>query len=149
MEESQVEELQMKIELEPWLVLIAYIVTVIGWYFARRSQLQADKRRYRADYLIEVMGAIAAGVNRRLNEPGNREFALGVESAIQKIQFLGTKDQVDLALEFLKNMKSKKPGKEEVVLAKLFTALRDELRREFRQEALGPIDPDDFPFLRF
>ena len=149
MEESQVEELLNNIKPEFWIGLGAYIVTVIGWYQTRRSQLEADKRRYRAIYLIEVIGAIAAGVNRQLNKPENREFALGVERAIEKIQFLGTKDQVNLALKFLKNMKSKQPGEEEVILAELFTALRDELRSEFRQEDLDPIDSKDFPFLRF
>ena len=143
--------LQLINEIEPkyWIGLatvLTWIFTAIGWIIARQSQLKADKRQYRANYLIEALGAIAAGVNRPLNKPTNREFALGVERAIEKIQFLGTKNQVVLAQEFLKNWKSNESDEEGVdILTKLLTALRDELRSEFRQE---PLD-NDYSFLRF
>ena len=138
-----------KVKLDLWIALGAYILTVIGWYLARRSRLKADKRRYRANYLIEVIGAIAAGVNRDLSRSDNRNFALGVERAIEKIQFLGTKEQINLASEFKNHVQSKDFPKAGDTLAKLFTVLRDELRSEFRQEPLDPINPKNFSVLRF
>ena len=138
-----------EVKLDLWIALGAYILTVIGWYLARRSRLKADKRRYRANYLIEVIGAIAASVNRDLSRSDNRNFALGVERAMEKIQFLGTKKQVDLALELQNHLQFKDFPNARDTLAKLFTVLRDELRSEFRQEPLDPIDPKSFPVLRF
>ena len=142
-------ELLSSVETEFWIGLGAYIVTVIGWYQARRFQLEVDKRRYRANYLVEVMCGIAAGVNRDLSQPVNRIFALNVERALEKIQFLGNKEQVDLTLDLMNQVQSKKFTYAEDTLARLFTILRDELRSEFRQETLDPIDAKKFPILRY
>ncbi len=140
---------QSSVGTEFWFGLGTYVVTVIGWYQAKRSQLKADKRRYRANYLIEVIGAIGAGVSRDLGHPINRNIALGVERALEKIQFLGTKEQVDLTLDLMNHLQDKKFICAEDTMAKLFTSLRDELRGEFRQEALDPIHAKKFPFIRF
>ena len=74
-------EVMSSVETEFWLGLGTFVVTVIGWYQVNRSQLKADKRRYRASYLIEVVRGIGAGVSRDLSQPINRDIALGMERA--------------------------------------------------------------------
>ena len=127
----------------------AFIFAVIKWYQEKRTQRQADERRFRANYLTEVLGALAAGANRKLSEPANRDFALGLERALEKIQFVGTKEQVDLTLDFLNHVESKEFSLAEKIFAKLCTSLRDELRSKFGQEALDPIHAKRFRFVRF
>ena len=137
------------VDLEFWLGLVAFIVTVIGWYQAKRTQREADIRRYRANYLTEVLRDIAAGANRKSSNPADRDFALGLERALEKIQFVGTKEQVDLTLAFLNHLDSKETSLAHDTFAKLCTSLRDELRSLFDQEALDPILAKGFRVVRF
>jgi len=138
---------------EFWLGLATFIATfiisAIGWYQAERTQREADVRQFRANYLTEVLGDIAAGANRNFSIPENRDLALGLERALEKIQFVGTKEQVDLTLDLLNHVESKEFSLAEKIFAKLCTSLRDELRSEFGQEALDPIHAKDFRIVRF
>ena len=137
------------VEAEFWVGLVTVIVAMIGWYQTQRSQFLADKRRFRTDYLMQVTSDFAAGVNRDLLLPKNRDFALAVERALEKIRFVGTKEQVKLVLELEKYLNDKDYSSAESTMVKLFTNLRDELRREFNQEPLRPLEDESLMFVRF
>ena len=143
----------LNVKAEFWLSLATVIVTVIvamiGWSAAHESQLQADQARFRTNYLIEVTNDIAAGVNRDLARSENRKFALAVERAMEKIQFLGTQEQVDLVLEWMKYKKEGDNCRLDTTMNKLFNNLRDELRGELDRAPLDSLKYVDIQFLRF
>ena len=71
-----------------------------------------------------------------------------MERALEKIQFLGTKEQVDFTRDLMNHLKNRDFTDAEDTMASLFTSLRVELRGEFRQEALDLIDAREMPFIR-
>ena len=122
---------------EFWIALIAASITIFGWYRARKTQIETDRRRFRTAYLIEVSTDLADGVNRNMSLAANRPLALAVESAISKIQFLGTESQIDLVKKTKDSLDAGDFPKAQCSMEQLLKLVRDELREEFDRAPIG------------
>ena len=119
-----------------WSLVVPTITTIIlacvGWYVVHRQNLRreitAEKRKLRVSYLLEVYRKLEGASNRR--NTNSMQHMLDIESAIADIQLLGTKHQVELAVEFTKVFVDKKSAS----LDDLLQDLRDSLRAELELE---------------
>ena len=119
------------------------ILACVGWYVVHyqnlRREITAEKRKLRVSYLLEVYRKLEGASNRR--NTTSTQHMLDIESAIADIQLLGTKHQVELAVEFTKVFVSKKSAS----LDDLLQDLRNSLRVELELENVRP----KLTFLRF
>lgn len=111
-------------------VLVIALVTVAGWYvgdrLSARQDFENDRRQLRTEYLLETYRHIAeAGIH---GEKADEEVLRNQEVAVLDVQILGTNEQIQL----LHEIPGTKGKDRDEAWRKLLSALRDELRAEFR-----------------
>jgi hypothetical protein len=110
-------------------IVIAAVVAVGGWFvvndLAARRERRNDRRDYRAKFLIDAWVTLEDAAQR---EDSSRLPAL--ESAIAKIQLLGTAHQIELAQALAVAMAKESSGSMDELLADLRRDLRAELELE-------------------
>lgn len=92
---------------------------VASWLTAKRES-KNKRRDVRITYLLEAYRRIATAANR--GSATSDEQRLGIESAIEDIQLLGTNEQLDALHKMISS------GNQN------FTQILDELRKDLRQE---------------
>jgi hypothetical protein len=116
-------------------VVVATLIAVGGWFVVNALSAQRerknDRRDYRARFLIDAWVTLQDAANR-----SSRPQLMALESAVAKIQLLGTARQIELAQAFSLSMADKSRGSMDALLADL----RDDLRAELDIEPVqGPV----------
>lgn len=108
------------------IAALSALVVIIGWAVAHRSNLRRDalakRRELRVKYLLDAY--------RRLEEAARSPTNLteawrAFESAAADIQLLGTREQIDVLLEYLRQVRD-----DRAQIDPLLKLLRDDLRKE-------------------
>lgn len=108
--------------------LVPAIVAVAGWFAAHQFNVHRDRQNKRRDLRIEFL----LEAYRRLESAANREGMteeqkLEFESAVADIQLLGTKEQVDTTVAYLRQHASGSGAQIDSLLQLLRSDLRQEL----------------------
>lgn len=116
-------------------VIVAAVIAVGGWFVVNALSAQRerknDRRDYRAKFLIDAWVTLQDAANRN-----SRPHLMALESAVAKIQLLGTTRQIELAQAFSLSMANESKGSMDALLADL----RDDLRAELDIEPVrGPV----------
>ena len=110
----------------PFGTILSAFVVAIGWVIAHILNSQKDfrnkKREIRVSFLMEAYQTIASSANRETTEEEQKAF----ENAVEKIQFLGTKEQLKLLTQ----------GIESRNFTPLLEEMRNDIRNEFKLESV-------------
>ena len=103
------------------------LVAVVGWFAGHQFNVYRDRitkrRDLRIQYLLEAYRRLESAANR----PDKTEAqALDFESAVADIQLLGTPEQIEATIKYLRQHASEGGALIDDVLA----SLRDDLRKE-------------------
>lgn len=105
-------------------IIIPSLLVILGWFVANfmasKRELQSKKRDIRISYLIEAYRAIASSANRGPATSDEQKYS--IERAIEDIQLLGNKEQVEALNEMI--------SRKEHDFTKILNLLRKELRGE-------------------
>lgn len=108
-------------------LLGALLVAALGWlvvhYLTTRRDLANERRKLRIAYLLEAYRRLEAAANRQTNTP---EEGRAFEAAVADIQLLGTQEQAQVTIEFLKQ----RAAGEGALIDGVLRVLRKDLRRE-------------------
>jgi len=106
--------------------IISALVIASGWIVAHKLNSQKDlrnkKRDIRTQFLIEAYRTIAYSANRDNNQEEKKSF----ESAIEQVQFLGTKEQISLLANAIETRN----------FTPVLEALRAEIRNDLNIETI-------------
>lgn len=120
--------------------VIPCVFTVIGWivvyFLAIHQNTLFKKKEITIEFLIQSWKKLEKASNRKDNK-----YNMEVESAIAEIQLLGTKRQIELALQFAEEIARDQKGSAQDIL----DSLRENLRKELKLEKA----PKKFKYLRF
>lgn len=116
------------IDAESVKYLVPAVVAVVGWFAAHQFNVHRDRQNKRRDLRIQFL----LEAYRRLESAANRdckteEQRLAFESAVADIQLLGTKEQVALTVEYLRQHATGSGAQIDSLLCLLRSDLRKEL----------------------
>lgn len=121
-------------------LVIQGVLTVIGWIvvyiLAIRQNTQIKKKEVTIKFLIQSWRKLEKASNRKDNR-----YNTEIETAIADIQLFGTKQQIELAQQFIEEIARHKEGS----TLELLDLLREDLRKELKLERV----PRKFKILRF
>jgi len=107
-------------------LILAPLVAVIGWFVAHQFNVHRDRLNKRRDlriqYLLEAYRRLESAANR---EEKTEEQAVDFESAVADIQLLGTSQEINATVKYLREHASG-----EAQINELLCLLRDDLRGE-------------------
>ncbi len=114
--------------------VIGAIATITGIcitaYFINENNIKQKIREIRMNHLIETYRNLSLIVHRNPND----EIKIKLENAINDMQFLGSKKEIDAINDFLKNYKD---GGD---LMPALVAIRNDLRKELKlEDIISPI----------
>jgi predicted KAP-like P-loop ATPase len=115
------------------LTFLTWISVIVGWiatdYFAKRRDVENQKRKIRTEYLVNVFRFLATSVsNRNISEDDRRKL----EDVVADIQLFGTPRQIHL----LKTMTHEMVKDGTFDLDPILNDLRDHLRRDLNLESI-------------
>lgn len=111
----------------PLVPLFSVIVGVVGWFAAHSFNVFRDRNIKRRDMIVQYRLEAYRRLESAANRDKSEEQALAFESAVADIQLLGSSEEIEITVKYLKAHAANSGGTIDDVLCLLRSNLRKEL----------------------